>query len=136
MSEDTQNKPLILIGYWRSRQEPFWPDPARFVDPDWPASKRTAILDYLNSFEPSGFFFGFSWCRFRCEQQHVGSAEFNDGFWRWPEGLAHYVREHQVRLPDEFVDYALDRRIPEIADEFWWQEQKGWRTGSSFATPA
>lgn len=26
-----------------------------------------------------------------------------DGIYCWPEGLAHYVRHHQVRLPEEFV---------------------------------
>jgi len=33
----------------------------------------------------------------------------------WPEGLAHYVREHQVILPDEFVAQALSRGTPVVA---------------------
>jgi hypothetical protein len=29
-----------------------------------------------------------------------------DGVYCWPEGLAHYVKEHDVRLPDEFVTHV------------------------------
>jgi hypothetical protein len=37
----------------------------------------------------------------------LGSVEYSDGRFIWPEGLAHYVEEHQARLPDEFVDSVL-----------------------------
>jgi hypothetical protein len=37
-----------------------------------------------------------------CGQQN-GSRELGDAFYLWPEGLAHYVTDHDVRLPDEFV---------------------------------
>ena len=29
-----------------------------------------------------------------------------DGTWLWPVGLVHYVRDHYVRLPHEFVSHA------------------------------
>ncbi|WP_212823110.1 hypothetical protein [Catellatospora sp. TT07R-123] len=35
-----------------------------------------------------------------------GSAEQTDGEFIWPEGLAHYVEDHRVRLPDEFIERA------------------------------
>jgi hypothetical protein len=33
----------------------------------------------------------------------MGGRDLTDGVWMWPEGLAHYVERHAVRLPDEFV---------------------------------
>lgn len=36
----------------------------------------------------------------------------SDGTWLWPEGLSHYVREHGVVLPEEFVVHALSTPIP------------------------
>jgi hypothetical protein len=33
-----------------------------------------------------------------------GRAILTDGAWIWPAGLAHYVRRHHLRLPDELVD--------------------------------
>jgi hypothetical protein len=47
---------------------------------------------------------GLSPCRL-CGQLN-GSAEYTDGTYVWPEGLAHYVMEHDVRLPDEFVSHV------------------------------
>lgn len=40
-----------------------------------------------------------------------GSAELTDGEnFVWPEGLAHYVESHDVRLPDDVL--AVARRGP------------------------
>ena len=59
-----------------------------------------------------------------------GSAEFTDGVYLWPEGLAHYVREHSVKLPNEVLAHirrryeemvALAPRSPEDVDRDWWQ---------------
>jgi len=40
----------------------------------------------------------------------MGSREYFDGEWAWPEGLVHYVRDHAVRLPAEFLERARSRR--------------------------
>jgi hypothetical protein len=45
----------------------------------------------------------------------------------WPDGLAHYVRAHGVRLPDEFVRHVKSRMQEprKIAvDTSWWRHQK------------
>jgi pSer/pThr/pTyr-binding forkhead associated (FHA) protein len=34
----------------------------------------------------------------------AGYRERTDGVWRWPEGLAHYVVDHGVKIPPEFLD--------------------------------
>ena len=33
----------------------------------------------------------------------MGSRCLTDGTWSWPEGLPHYITDHHVRLPDDFV---------------------------------
>lgn len=36
-----------------------------------------------------------------------GTEDVSDGVWVWPSGLAHYVGEHRVELPEEFVAWVL-----------------------------
>jgi hypothetical protein len=51
-------------------------------------------------------YMGYSQCRF-CGIQN-GSGEFTDGLLIWPEGLAHYVEKHHVRLPSEVETLLLE----------------------------
>jgi hypothetical protein len=46
-----------------------------------------------------------SWCRF-CGAEN-GSSERSDGVYLWPEGLAHYIRRHNVRLPAAVIEHIL-----------------------------
>jgi hypothetical protein len=95
-----------LIGYWRSALEPGWPDPRDFVDATWDESEREAVATYLRrgGFEPWAQC-GVSWCRF-CGADN-GSSERSDGVYLWPEGLAHYIRRHNVRLPATVIEHLL-----------------------------
>jgi len=80
----------------------------------------------------------------RQETLDMGRGELTDGVYVWPEGLAHYLEKHNVRLPQEFVDHVLksielrgqhhvvtmldddagftDRRAPTFydRDDNWW----------------
>jgi hypothetical protein len=38
--------------------------------------------------------------------EHITGSEKFDGSYVWPDGLTHYVREHSVRLPREFLDHC------------------------------
>jgi len=40
-----------------------------------------------------------------------GRADMCDDVWCWPEGLAHYVEVHHIRLPDDFVAHARSRNF-------------------------
>ncbi|MFF7456750.1 hypothetical protein [Kitasatospora sp. NPDC008115] len=64
---------------------------------------------------------GVSRCRL-CSRAN-GSRDFTDGRYLWPEGLAHYVLDHNVRLPDEFLEH-IDQRLHMLdeleTDEAWW----------------
>ena len=43
----------------------------------------------------------------------LGRSDMTDGVYVWPEGLAHYVEHHNVRLPHQFVQYVLKNSLPE-----------------------
>ncbi len=102
---------MIVIGYWieTPRGSPF-PAPQECVG-DLPQSTRARLVDYLESGRLVEQYRGYSWCRFGCgaDARTMGSREFTDGMWLWPEGLSHYVREHSVILPSEFVSWVMDR---------------------------
>src|SRR5579864_219982 len=50
---------------------------------------------------------------------NMGDCDLYDGAWIWPEGLAHYVERHSVRLPEDFVDSMRSRcwTVPDVPDE-------------------
>jgi hypothetical protein len=95
-----------LIGYWQSTLEPHWPDPRDFVDTSWDESDRARVAQYLQrgGIEIWGQC-GMSQCRF-CGASN-GSGERSDGVYLWPEGLAHYIRVHNVRLPAVVIEHIL-----------------------------
>jgi hypothetical protein len=96
---------LQPVGFWFSEREPWLPHPAQAVAPEWPQNERAAVIDYLLRPEDVMQFMGLSPCRI-CDQT-VGSREFTDGTWVWPEGLVHYLDVHAVRPPDDFVAWIL-----------------------------
>ena len=96
-----------LIGYWRNERHPEYPDPAALVDETWSDDERDLVGIYLMSGTSLRAFMGYSSCRI-CGVLN-GTGEFTDGEWAWPEGLAHYVLDHNVRLPEEFVRHTKAR---------------------------
>ncbi|MEN9646721.1 MAG: hypothetical protein RL238_3390 [Actinomycetota bacterium] len=120
---------LRLIGYWRSEfSETPWPNPRDFVDNTWPPATREMVVGHLLRGRTLEQYRGLSNCRF-CDV-YVGSKELTDGVYCWPEGLAHYLTEHAVRLPDEFADHvgSLPRSIellPEPEFDHLGQRQRG-----------
>lgn len=101
---------LLLIGYWKASLNDEYPFPQQ-AEADLPADTRSAVISHLEAREPLEQYRGYSYCRYGCPG-HNGSAELSDGVFIWPDGLAHYVREHGVSLPPEFVAHATssDRR--------------------------
>lgn len=134
-SEPTQ---LIRIGYWAYRSsmaagpiDESWPDAKEFVDEGWDAEERPGPAGHLDREDVAGFlergfvaraYMGLSPCRL-CLQMN-GALELTDGHFIWPEGLAHYVRHHAVRLPDRFLEHIAgftDRVEAADLDESWWR---------------
>ena len=84
-----------------------------WMDPN----ERSKLAEYLDSGYVAEMYLGHSWCRFGCgiPDNQMGSTELHDGAWMWPEGLSHYVLEHGVLLPEEFVAHALEHYEPGMA---------------------
>jgi hypothetical protein len=116
---------LRLIGYWWSVEQPEWPSPQDWVDPDWDPAERELVAHYLAGGQRAPYVAaGPSFCRI-CQQAN-GNLELTDGTYLWPEGLAHYVAEHSVRLPDEIIRLAHQWEEPEswTVDRSWWRDQE------------
>lgn len=118
---------LRAIGYWASVRDmrSGLPDPRDFIDPAWDIEQRFVVADYLRDGRRMSYALGYSPCRL-CGCLN-GNATFADDSYVWPEGLAHYVEEHAIRLPDEFVAHVharLDRDDETSVDHQWWQEQR------------
>lgn len=99
----------LMLGYWHAEPADGYSHPQPLVDHAWEAARRDLIVQYLRRGVRSGYCLGFSYCRFGCRPRTNGCAEFCDDIWCWPEGLAHYVEVHDIRLPDEFVAHAAER---------------------------
>ena len=66
-----------------------------------------------------------------------GTTELCDDMWCWPEGLAHYVEKHGIRLPDEFVAHAAERGFepaPPVEGSFT-PDHGFWRTWCEVNAP-
>jgi len=115
--------PLTLIGYWEGKYDPRWPRVTDFVDEHWDQRERRQVAQYLHEegFSVPWRAAGGSRCRF-CGVPN-GTNELTDGVYLWPEGLAHYVREHGVRLPASVIRHILRRpRLrQELVNEEWWE---------------
>jgi hypothetical protein len=110
-----------LIGYWRNEEHSEYPDPTDLVDESWDTAERHMVWSYLSSGTMVAAYMGLSRCRI-CGKDN-GALEFTDGTYQWPEGLAHYVYDHAVRLPSELVEHAikeLDRLEAGRATLDWW----------------
>src|SRR3954453_22040451 len=129
----------LAIGYWHDDEEGtiHLPHPQPLVDPTWEQSRHADIVTYLKRGHPYRLARGLSYCRLGCKgirlqrtpvegvearvdefgwyqtetEMSNGSAEMCDDVWCWPEGLAHYVEVHQIRLPDDFVAHAASHRF-------------------------
>jgi hypothetical protein len=98
---------LTVLGWWFRPDAPSeMPLPQRLVG-GWHADARAATLRYLRAGTALMNYPDASFCRFECGVGELGRADLTDGRYVWPDGLAHYVEQHDVRLPDDFVARAV-----------------------------
>jgi hypothetical protein len=95
-------------GFWRQAVDDTsrrpWPTP----DPAW--ADREGFLKRLDEVQRTATvidFMGHSRCRL-CGRPN-GASEFSEGGWTWPEGLRHYIADHQVRPSPDFEDFVLSQ---------------------------
>eukprot|EP00904_Undaria_pinnatifida_P009632 jgi/Undpi1/579/HiC_scaffold_10.g04043.m1 len=66
------------------------------------------------------------------ENRLMGCCTLTDGTYVWPEGLAHYLSEHAVRPPDDFIAHALANlqalRSAQAGGRLRWEMDGGGRT--------
>jgi hypothetical protein len=102
------------VGFWCQNKSDLsrFPHPDELVEPDWAGADTERIITYLRSGRVYCSCCGYSFCRFTCgiDDSSMGCCELGDGLWHWPEGLAHYVECHSVRLPDDFIGTMLSNR--------------------------
>lgn len=113
-----------FIGYWADprRSHPSdLPSPQNFVDLNWDAAERLFVAQTLSLGTRFIGWRGFSGCRI-CGCLNGTTCQTLDGTVVFPEGFAHYVSEHGVRPPQEFVDY-LRGLPPELLVELQQHKQ-------------
>ena len=97
------NDVLIRIGFWNNGiddENYIWPQ--ELVGKKYTDSKK--ICSYLSKGVKAIAWMGYSGCRI-CGIT-LGSHCLTDGTYLWPEKLEHYVGEHKVRLPEEFIEHV------------------------------
>jgi hypothetical protein len=89
-----------------------------------PVGDRARFADYLAAGMEHEFYIGYPECRFDCgiDRMLMGCRDLSDGTWLGPQGLAHDAREHDIILPEEFVEDALSKTTPIIPG---WTEKCG-----------
>lgn len=113
---------LRLIGYWDGPAVPQGlPDVCDFVSAEADITMQRSVAAYLRAGTVFVAAAGVSICRV-CGAAN-GSTEQTDGeHFVWPVGLAHYIEEHGVRLPDEVVAVATRDAAPFVAPERFTRE--------------
>ena len=113
--------PLKKVGFWRPTGDhlgAFAPliaalsqvaglaDPADHVDLRWSSAERETVLSYVEDLRfRSTAYLGFSECRI-CQRVN-GCADYSDGVYMWPQGFGHYIRVHNIRPPQDFIQHVL-----------------------------
>jgi hypothetical protein len=98
-----------VIGYWRGKKKKspishgflILPWPEDFIDEFWSAEEAKIVAEYLGKAPEVEHWRGYSSCRL-CGIMN-GSTDKSDGSYIWPQGFAHYVKEHKVKPPEEFL---------------------------------
>ena len=100
----TQSAEFNYVGYWTEYKDANkFINPNILIDEHWHTKDKDKIIKYLDGGNVCARYLGWSDCRI-CKSEN-GSLDLTDGKWIWPEGLSHYVKEHNVRLPEEFINY-------------------------------
>jgi len=94
-------------GFWYSKYEPSLPMPEpRTIKTGLHKYSLVARLKRVQGDARVSHMRGFSTCRL-CGTIN-GSAQYDWNGWVWPEGLLHYIQEHDVAPSEDFQDWLGD----------------------------
>ena len=106
------------IGRWLASHEDYdLVAPPQELVGHWPSDQKRLIVEYLHfDLESLDFLtrFGYEFlskhvCEFGCGADWTRtSMHICDGAWMWPVHLVHYVQEHNVLLPEQFIQHVLN----------------------------
>ena len=118
---------LQLIGFWTAPEEfgedsdypAAWPHPRELPKRDWDPALKRRVCAYLESGRQIARYMGYSNCRFPNCVERLGTADCSDETWVWPEGFEHYIAEHDISLPEQFLRTAEQNRfeVPSFSSE-------------------
>lgn len=96
---------LIPIGYWNNKRS----SENRFIWPQELVQKditddMASLASYLSKGSEAIHWMGYSSCRI-CGLT-LGVSCLTDGVYIWPEKLEHYILEHKISLPIDFLQHA------------------------------
>lgn len=94
---------MIFEGFWKSRTEPDLPMPVELTEPWGGQSDFLIDLEEVESHAEFDQYRGLSGCRI-CQCLN-GSREYKTPGARWPQGLKHYISEHNVKPSETFQAY-------------------------------
>ena len=102
-------KELIHVGYWKCYYKPDLPDPHDFIDKSWDHKEKSLIIKFLKNGKVKDAWMGSSECRI-CGIRN-GSECLINGNYVYPSGYVHYIEEHNVKPPQQFIDSVLKKTL-------------------------
>ena len=104
------------IGFWAPPDE--YPDVQKEAGNPWgkdnPLQLGAAVWHLTGAGKAVVHYKGMAQCRL-CGKS-LGSADMSDGAYCWPEGYEHYLMEHGVKPPDDFLAHV--ERLNDISPQF------------------
>ena len=84
----------------------FSENPSIFKTMDYSVNQKTAILDYMESFNPDSVAGYIDDCKTgkRVNQTNAG---YNDGEFYWSDQDVYHVRKYNAAVSDEFIDHVM-----------------------------
>lgn len=102
-------KRLEVVGWWFNEQAPSGLPRPQLLVGGVAAPDRSILASYLRQGKVLVRYPEPSHCRFACGEVEMGCADLTDGTFVWPEGLAHYVERHDVRVPARLLAHVQQR---------------------------
>jgi hypothetical protein len=77
-----------------------------FINETWHPEDKLLIINYLKTSPNVVASSTMSTLCMLCRERLGDPGSFfSDGYWLWPERLVHYIKKHNLRIPDEMVKH-------------------------------